>query len=305
MSSSSSLVLPYQIVNAFVDTASGGLGNPAAVFILESPLTEDQMKTTGILMQQPMSCFVVPLPGGSDEEKSFKIWWWNATGSESSLCGHGSIATSVLLSSMYPSLKVITYHTTSAGICPSNVISPLYADINFPLHDTPVDVPEPNRSLLSCLLNAIPDSVEADFGAVAKGTLDVIVEWKNKERSLGSLDIATEELEPIETRGISLTSLPPPPSPTAAAEGVEQPDLFLRVFSPRHLIPHEDQVCGSAHSDVLPFYLSRLPAKPEGAEWVSHHSSKRGGRLGLVPLEGGRLSLRGRGEVGRKGEVEI
>lgn len=64
-----------------------------------------------------------------------------------------------------------------------------------PLHDTPVDVPEPTRSLfLSCLLKAIPDSVEADFGAIAKGTLDVIVEWKNKERSLGSLDIATDEL---------------------------------------------------------------------------------------------------------------
>ncbi|KAL7411644.1 hypothetical protein BDY24DRAFT_395591 [Mrakia frigida] len=301
----SSIRLPYFIVNAFTSSKSTPtkLGNPAAVFLLEEPISEEQMSAAGVLMQQPMCCFVVPIPGGTKEVKDYKIWWATATGQIVPLCGHGSIATSVLLSSQNPSLRLINYHTQSHGILPSNILSPLYADVTFPLHDTPTSIPEPERSqILECLFKAIPNSKEDDFASISRGKFDTVVEWSDTERPLSSLEVVGEELLTVGARGVCLVSHPPA---TSATNGEERPDFLVRVFHPKTCVPPEDQVCGSAHSDVLPFFLSKLPSKATGEEWISHHVGSRGGRLGLVPLGEGRFSLRGEGVVDREGEIEI
>lgn len=133
----------------------------------------------------------------------------------------------------------------------------------------------------------------------------------------------------VETRATCFVSVAP-----VAADGQEQPDFCVRVYQPRVLVPAEDQVCGehpstqtshlgapltlpglyaslvtgSAHSDILPHFLSKIAPKAEGEEYVSHQVSARGGRLGLVPLAGGKsVSLRGRGVIQtyKAGTIEI
>ena len=78
-----------------------------------------------------------------------------------------------------------------------------------------------------------------------------------------------------------------------------------RVFAPGLIAGDEDQVCGSAHCVIGPYWYKKLGI-PRGHEIVARQVSKRGGELKLLwKADENVLGLRGATKIVAKGELEF
>lgn len=112
---------------------------------------------------------------------------------------------------------------------------------------------------------------------MAKSRFDYLVELKSDEAVRGlAPDLGL--LRKVPARGVIVTS-------RTQEKGV---DFVSRFFAPASGID-EDQVTGSAHCTLGPYWAKRLAQ----AELVGYQASRRGGTV-RVRLSGGRVFLGGR-----------
>lgn len=207
-------------VDAFTDTAFKG--NPAAVCLLDSPVTDRWMQSVAAEMNLSETAFLL-----GDSLR----WFTPAT--EVTLCGHATLATSHVLYSTGAATGPVHFSTAS-GTLSVNQLADGGITMDFPTKDvTPVTVP----ASLEKALGVTPVSVW-------KSELDLLVELDSEEtvRSL-TPDIAA--LSAQEARGVIVT-----------ARGTET-DFVSRFFAPKVGVP-EDPVTGSAHCALSPFWSARL-----------------------------------------------
>src|SRR5215469_8121514 len=77
------MAYPYTIVDAFTDTPFSG--NPAAVFILETPRPAEWMQLVAREMNLSETAFLLP------EEDGYRLRWFTPA-VEVALCGHATLA---------------------------------------------------------------------------------------------------------------------------------------------------------------------------------------------------------------------
>ena len=252
----------FQQVDAFTDVPFAG--NPAAVCVLEQPISDAAMQTIAREMNLSETAFV--LPPGADGVRHLR---WFTPVTEVPLCGHATLATGQVLRDSGAEMP-LRFRTLSGELV-------LHDDRDGAMRmDFPADVPSPCGS---------PEGLSEALGseepqAVLRGEKGWIVRLSSEE----AVRAATPNFSLL--RRLELGPLAVVMSITAPADedGV---DFASRVFAPWAGVD-EDPVTGVAHTSLAPYWWSILGR----SELEARQVSARGGAL-TVRWEGDRVQLIG------------
>lgn len=270
---------PLYIVDAFTDRPF--TGNPAAVCLLDAPLTDDWMGRVAAEMNLSETAFLHPHADG------WRLRWFTPL-VEVDLCGHATLAAAhVLLARGETPPGGLIFHTRSGPLKASDSGQTIALD--FPA--LPADPADPPASLLDALR---PDGAALRPAAAGHNGTDWLIELSD-EAEVRGLSPDFRALGAQDARGIIVTA-------AAGAEArAEEPeaDFVSRFFGPAVGVD-EDPVTGSAHCALGPWWAERL-----GREQVTGRQvSARGGTV-RVRCRGQRVTLEGRGVIVLEGRIFV
>ena len=253
------------IVDAF--TSQVFQGNPAAVCVLDSPLSEDLMQK--ITMENSLSETAFAVPEGA----RWRLRWFTP-GGEIDLCGHATLAAAYVLFRFYcPKAEEIAFATLSGLLMVRRKGGVL--EMDFPAYALR---PVPVTDDMERAIGVRP--AEAWMGRDLLCVLD-------REEDVVRL---CPDLRAIEALGGEICIV-------TARSG--QFDCVSRCFAPGCSVP-EDPVTGSAHCLIAPYWAKRLGK----TELTARQASARGGTL-LCRLEGDRVFLAGQAALFAKSELYV
>lgn len=236
--------MKYYIVDAFSQEVFKG--NPAAVCVMESWLSDDVMLNIAKENNLSETAFTVK------ENDRYHIRWFTPAG-EIDLCGHATLATAYVISNFYEQgCDTITFDSQSGPL------SVQKKDDLFEL-DFPSIMPEKHPITLQLIKTMGFEPAEAYLGR------DLMLVLKS-EAQVSKLMPNYSKLEELaDGLGVIIT-----------AKG-DSVDFVSRAFYPKLGIK-EDPVTGSAHSNLIPYWSKKLGKK----EMVAKQLSRRGGTLYCV-----------------------
>lgn len=257
----------YQI-DAFTDELFKG--NPAAVCILDTWLTDELMQQIAAENNLAETAFAVK------HNNSYEIRWFTPA-VEVDLCGHATLATAFVLFKHYGILSdKINFHSKWSG-----ELSVEKSDNDLLTLDFPADTMTEVESI---------DELNQAIGKTPVKTL----KGKTDFMLVFSSQIEIEEITPnfgllakFDGRGAIVT-----------AKG-NNCDLVSRFFAPQSGI-NEDPVTGSAHTSLTPYWSNELSKKKLSARQLS----KRGGSL-TCEMSGDRVKISGNAVEYMVGEINI
>lgn len=235
-------------------------GNPAAVCVLEQPLTEAQYIGIAQEMNLPATAFVYEEHGG------YKLRWFTPT-NEIGLCGHATLATGkILFEKLNVNKNVLVFDTKGGRLTVKRKENQI--EMDFPIGNTQ---PETNNdALLEAFLGEKPIAIHSDADLCL-----VEVESSNTVKNLEP-NFALLQEHPKKRFFI-----------TAKSSNMEY-DFISRVFAPDYGID-EDPVTGSAHCYLANYWSQKLSKNT----LVGYQASKRGGVVECEVLGNNRVLLRG------------
>lgn len=242
------------VVDAFTDRVFHG--NPAAVCLLESWLSEEQMLCIARENNLSETAFTVR------EGDRYHLRWFTP-GGEIDLCGHATLATAFVLLQSASSETETLFFDTRSGELTVTKRDTLY-ELDFPVYSL---TPVPITPQISEAIGAVPAEVY-----LGRDLLCVFPE----EATVRALRPNWEKLTALDGLLCHATS-----------PGT-QTDCVSRSFAPKLSVP-EDPVCGSGHCHIIPFWARRLRQN----SLVAEQASPRGGTL-YCRLEGDRVKLAGK-----------
>jgi PhzF family phenazine biosynthesis protein len=262
--------MTYYIIDAFTDRAFSG--NPAAVCLLQDPLTDKVMASIAREMNLSETAFVLREGG------AWRLRWFTPA-VEVPLCGHGTLATARALREA----SIVTDDEVHFRSLSGNLAARYQGDwieLDFPsLPPTPAPVPA-----------AVLDAVRLDSAPCWTGV--------NAHRywllDLGSA-AAVRALTPDRAATMALDL----PGIVVTGLGDAPYDFTSRFFAPADGI-FEDPVTGSAHAALTPYWSSVLGR----TDFVAYQASSRGGIL-KVRLAGNRVLIAGKTVVIATGDLRI
>jgi PhzF family phenazine biosynthesis protein len=252
----------YQ-VDAFVSDQYRG--NTAGVCLLKSPLQEGQMQAIAAEMGFAETAYLVPEEG----DKRWNIRWFTPT-VEVDLCGHATLTAGWVLAEIAGEEGTLTFSSRSGDL--TVTVDGDYLTLDFPAQ-----------------------SVEsAEFPDEILKALDLEGEVKGYRAQVKAgnwiAEVATEgEVLAIEP-DMDLLRKVPEGGLIVTAPG-EECDFVSRFFAPNYGID-EDDVTGSAHCSLAPFWADKLGKK----ELLAHQLSERGGEIHCT-VQGERVLLKGQAKL--------
>ncbi len=243
------------IVDAFTDRPFSG--NPAAVVILDRPLPDALLQKIAAENNLAETAFALR------EGDGYRLRWFTPS-MEEELCGHATLATSlVILNVIEPNADEVRYTSISGPLSVKRRGDLFTLDFpSFALREIPVtDAMEraygvrPEKAILGLDLNCVFDCEET-----------------------------VRNLKP----DYALLKTLPGRIWNATARGTEY-DCVSRSFTPETAVP-EDPVCGSAHCQIADYWAGVL-GKPMIR---AYQASERGGELLCEMLGNGRIALSGK-----------
>jgi PhzF family phenazine biosynthesis protein len=244
-------------------------GNPAAVVILESPLSEDLMQSIALENNLSETAFI------SINESPIPIRWFTPT-LEVNLCGHATMASAKILFEHFPDIagNEISFSSKSGILKVSK--NEEYICLNFPADD-----PEPQEmdALFSEALGESPIEI-------LRGTDDFLAVFET-EQQIQTMNPDFTKLAKINSRGVVIS-----------APGNDV-DFVSRCFFPQTGID-EDPVTGSAHTMLIPYWAKQL----DKIEFKAHQLSARGGALDCK-LINDRVLISGKSVIYFEGMISI
>ncbi|HYG85742.1 MAG TPA: PhzF family phenazine biosynthesis protein [Azospirillum sp.] len=260
--------LPIYQVDAFADAVF--TGNPAAVVPLEAWLPDETLLAIAAENNLAETAFFVR-GGGACELR------WFTPAVEVDLCGHATLATAFVLSTILePGRDRMVFATREAGELSVMRRGDLYV-LDFPARPpAPLDPP---RDLVAALGGPQPVAV--------LGARDTLVVYEDAGTVLA--------LRPDMVRLAALDSL----AVCVTAPGVGSVDFVSRFFAPALGVP-EDPVTGSAHCTLIPYWAGRLGKTTLSARQVS----PRGGNLSCE-LAGNRVKIGGTAVLYLEGVIHV
>ena len=254
------------IVDAFTDKPF--CGNPAAVCILDRPLSEETMQALAAENNLAETAFAIKEGG------RYRIRWFTPS-MEEELCGHATLATSFVILNFYePDADAVRY-TSQSGELSVRRLSDRY-ELNFPTYEL-TEIP-------------VTDAMARAFGA-------------RPEKAILGLDLNCVFRDEQTVRALSpdyaLLKTLPGRIWNATARGKDY-DCVSRSFTPEIAAP-EDPVCGSAHCQIADYWAKTLGKRVIRA----YQASARGGELECEILGNGRIALRGKAVLVAVSELKV
>lgn len=256
----------YQ-VDAF--TSALFSGNPAAVVILESPLSEDLMQSIALENNLSETAFI------NINESPIPIRWFTPT-LEVDLCGHATMASAKIIFEHFPDIagSEISFSSKSGILKVSKNAENIC--LNFP-----VDDPEPQK-MDAFFAEALGESpIE-----ILRGTDDFLAVF-NTEQQIQAMKPDFTKLAKINSRGVVIS-----------APGNDV-DFVSRCFFPQTGVD-EDPVTGSAHTMLIPYWAKQL----DKIQFKAHQLSARGGVLDCN-LINDRVLISGKSVIYFEGMISI
>ncbi|MDP9075616.1 MAG: PhzF family phenazine biosynthesis protein [Actinomycetota bacterium] len=244
-------------------------GNPAAVCLVDEPCDDQWMQAVGAEMNLAETAFLEPRADG------FGLRWFSPT-IEVDLCGHATLASAHVLWELGQAQDCLRFHTRSGLLTADRVDGAIQLD--FPSQPAePIEAPAD----LAEALGVTPRWV-------GRSSSDYLVEVADAA-TLRAMqpDFATMAAWPV--RGTIVTA--------AGSATAGSPDFLSRFFAPGTGID-EDQVTGSSHCCLGPFWAARLGKDT----LVGYQASRRGGTVG-VRVAGDRVVLAGQAVTVLRGEL--
>ena len=257
--------IPLYQVDAF--TSRPFAGNPAAVCLYESWLSDDVMQAIAAENNLSETAFLVP------EGEDWGLRWFTPV-TEVDLCGHATLAAAwVLFEDVEPEAQGFVFHTQSGALGVTRAGAGLALD--FPAHP-PLPLADPPPALAAGLGAQPVEVYEAPHSYLAVFAA---------ESDVAALAPDFARLREAEGRRV-----------IATAPG-DQVDFVSRFFAPAVGVD-EDPVTGSAHCVLAPYWADRLGRKRLRARQIS----ARGGDL-VVEDRGRRVSIEGEAVIVVRGEL--
>ena len=267
-------LFPFYQVDAFSNKPFSG--NPAAVCILEGPLSPEVMQAVAAEMNLSETAFVQP--PGPDGLRGLR---WFTPEVEVPLCGHATLATAHVLLRERGAENPLRFDTLS-GILTVAAENDGWLLMDFPV-DTPVPTPPP-EGLMDAL--ECPSSTPALLGVkgwVVRLPTEADVRRLSPDFSrLGRVEVGSTAL------GVIVT-----------APGEGETDFVSRFFGPWVGVD-EDPVTGMAHTLLTPYWAGEIGK----TELMARQVSRRGGKL-RVRMVGDRVHVSGEGVTVVKGTLHL
>jgi PhzF family phenazine biosynthesis protein len=239
--------LTIAIIDAFTDKAFSG--NPAAVCLLNEPLTDQQMQAIAMEMNLSETAFVK----ATDEHGVFSLRWFTPT-VEIDLCGHATLASAfwMLESAWVADLDVIRFQTLSGELRVKRNGERLTMD--FPLIPTFSDThPKFSTELFG---NKIVHAAQLRRNWIFE---------LESEKAVRAFVPDFIEIAAHSEVGFIVT-----------APGEGEYDMVSRFFGPNVGVP-EDPVTGFAHCALVDYWNQRTGK----TQFKAFQASARGGELFL------------------------
>lgn len=244
-------------------------GNPAAVCILDTWLSEELMQTIAAENNLSETAFAVAVSQG------YEIRWFTPE-REVALCGHATLATAhVLFETGEVKNEKIQFSSRQRGLLQVS------RDADWLVLDFPADPPVAVE-----LPDGLADAIGATPEACFLGQTDYLIIFSDQE-VVDSLTPDFFKLNQLDCRGV-----------IASAPGAEV-DFVSRFFAPRCGVP-EDPVTGSAHTLLIPYWHGRL----KKTRMMAHQRSARGGML-RCQYQGDRVHIAGQAVTYMKAEIYL
>jgi PhzF family phenazine biosynthesis protein len=258
----------YQ-VDAFADRLFSG--NPAAVCIVDSWLSDELMQSVATENNLSETVFVVPT--GQD----YEIRWFTPV-AEVNLCGHATLASAFVLFDIlhYPG-SCIRFYSPRSGWLAVEKKNEMFV-LDFPT-DKLSALPAEQYAIIEKCIGVQPIEL-------FKGKTDYMAVIED-ERSLKDLQPDFIEIAKLNARGLIVT-----------AKG-DSVDFVSRFFVPK-LGVNEDPVTGSAHTLLIPLWSSKLGKN----KLIANQLSKRGGHL-VCELKNDRCLIGGKARLYLTGEINF
>ena len=244
-------------------------GNPAAVVILESPLSGDLMQSIALENNLSETAFI------NINESPIPIRWFTPT-LEVDLCGHATMASAKIIFEHFPDIagSEISFSSKSGILKVSKNAENIC--LNFP-----VDDPEPQK-MDAFFAEALGESpIE-----ILRGTDDFLAVF-NTEQQIQAMKPDFTKLAKINSRGVVIS-----------APGNDV-DFVSRCFFPQTGVD-EDPVTGSAHTMLIPYWAKQL----DKIQFKAHQLSARGGALDCN-LINDRVLISGKSVIYFEGMISI
>ena len=228
--------LPFFQVDAFA--ARPFAGNPAAICLLESPLSVERMQEIAAENNLSETAFIDL--GAGAEADILGLRWFTPT-VEVDLCGHATLASGfVVLTELAPRRPAVRFQTRSGELAVARG-----ASAGELLMDLPISRPQPVDGAMRERLSA---AARLPLRDVVRGATAYFAEVEDA----ATVRAAAPDLAAVAALGTSLCLTA---SGTGDAGG--DADFVSRFFAPAHGIA-EDPVTGSAHCTLAPYWGARL-----------------------------------------------
>lgn len=256
--------MEYFQVDAFTNTAFQG--NPAAVYLLDAPLSPVVMQQIAREHQLSETAFV------QNHGERWSIRWFTPE-SEVKLCGHATLAAAKVIADHYGVRGELLFDCLSGELVVNN---------QFDLIS--MDFPAKTASAVEVV------DVIATFAEQHQGLVQGFNgrDWLVLLPTEASVRAAQPDLSALATLTGQTMVI------TAQGESV---DFVSRFFAPSLGVP-EDPVTGSAHCLLAPFWAAKLNRNTLTAQQLS----PRGGTLGCR-VQGDRVILEGEAVVVMQGSL--
>jgi PhzF family phenazine biosynthesis protein len=244
-------------------------GNPAAVVILESPLSEDLMQSIALENNLSETAFI------NINESPIPIRWFTPT-LEVDLCGHATMASAKILFDYFPDIagSEISFSSKSGILNVTKNAEDIC--LNFPADD-------PERQEMDALF---AEALGKSPIEILRGTDDFLAVFET-EQQIQAMNPDFTKLAKINSRGVVIS-----------APGNDV-DFVSRCFFPQTGID-EDPVTGSAHTMLIPYWAKQL----DKIEFKAHQLSARGGALDCK-LINDRVLISGKSVIYFEGMISI
>ncbi|WP_125588032.1 PhzF family phenazine biosynthesis protein [Companilactobacillus jidongensis] len=253
------------LVDAFTDVIFKG--NPAAVVIMDHWLPDEILQKIAIENGVAETAFTVK------EGSSYKLRWFTHT-CEIELCGHATLATAFVLMNYYEfEADVITFQTLGGEVKVAKTIDGY--ELEFPSFElNQVEVTK-----------AMEDSISAPIqeAYLGRDLLCVV----DSPKVIASLQPDFDKIASLDGVLLNVT-----------ARGKNY-DCVSRTFTPKHGVL-EDQVCGSGHCHIVPYWSNKLSKK----NIVAFQASQRTGVL-YGRYEGSKTYLAGKAVLYSTSEISL
>jgi PhzF family phenazine biosynthesis protein len=254
------MALRDQVLEASAFVGEGMRGNPAGVCVLEEPADPREMQAVAAEVGHAETAFLWPEGG------AWRIRWFTPA-VEVDLCGHATLASAFILSSLGRLAPGGSAEFDSrSGRLSVRCRTPEEFILDFPALE-PVEAEPALPKLKAVWTGRSRDDWFAALGSAAE-----VEAYRPDFEAIASAGM----------RGLIIT----------ARDESGRHDAVSRFFAPQSGVP-EDPVTGSAHCAIGPFWAGRLGR----SEARCRQASERGGEL-TVRIRGGRVDLIGRARMG-------